>query len=186
MTKAPPKPLCSGRTVWSCCYHPHPPIACGGGQNRGNLLGPALGLPDSFCSLPEESSNKAAQRQDTGSFQPSLTAMLEACLWPDLLRSDPCLAQSSATDQCWNKSCQGSGESSGAAGVSTALASLMLRRIDQRCSPSAQLLPFRAPHPVPPHPEQEDLQCGLLGPLLFTSHLFINQHSLPAAAFPEA
>lgn len=87
--KPPAKSLCSGRTVWSCCYHPHPPIASGGGQNRGNLLGQAIGLPDSFWSLPEESSNKAAQRQDTGSFQPSLTAMLEACLWLDLLRSGP-------------------------------------------------------------------------------------------------
>lgn len=53
------------------------------------MLGLALGLPDSFCSLPEESSNKAAQRQDTGSFQPSLTATLEARLWLDLLCSGP-------------------------------------------------------------------------------------------------
>lgn len=78
-----------GRQSGAAAITPTPPIASGGGQNRGNLLGQALGLPDSFWSLPEESSNKAAQRQDTGSFQPSLTAMLEACLWLDLLRSGP-------------------------------------------------------------------------------------------------
>lgn len=92
----------------------------------------------------------------------------------------PCLARSSATDHCWNKSCQGSGESSSAAGVSTAFASLMLRRADQRCSPSAQLLPFRAPHPLPPHPEQIN-SVGCWDPCLF-----ISQHPFPAAAFPEA
>lgn len=53
------------------------------------MLGPALDLPALFCSLPEKSSNKAAQRQDTGSFQPGLTAVLEARLWPDPLRSGP-------------------------------------------------------------------------------------------------
>lgn len=80
-----PKPLQT-----ALLYLPYPPlIASGGRQSRGNLLGLALGLPDSFCSLPEESSNKAAQRQDTGSFQLSLTATLEACLWLDLLCSGP-------------------------------------------------------------------------------------------------
>lgn len=84
--QGPPKLLHSGTQSGAAAV---PPVASGGGESRGNLLGPALGLPGSFCSLPEKSSNKAAQRQDTGSFQPSLTAVLEARLWPDPLRSGP-------------------------------------------------------------------------------------------------
>lgn len=53
------------------------------------MPGPALGLPGSFCSLPGKSSIEAAQTQDTSSFQPSLTAVLEAWLWPEQLRSGP-------------------------------------------------------------------------------------------------
>lgn len=86
MTEAPPNCSTLGRPSGAAAV---PPIASGGGESRGNSLGPALGLPGSFCSLPGESSNKAAQRQDTGSFQPSLTAALEARLWPDPLRSGP-------------------------------------------------------------------------------------------------
>lgn len=86
VTKAPPNCSTPGRQSGAAAV---PPVASGGGESRGNLLGPALGLPGSFCSLPEKSSNKAAQRQDTGSFQPSLTAVLEARLWPDPLRSGP-------------------------------------------------------------------------------------------------
>lgn len=86
MTKAPPNCSALGRQSGAAAV---PPVASGGGQSRGNLLGPALGLPGSFCSLPEKSSNKAAQRQDTGSFQPNLTAALEARLWPDPLPSGP-------------------------------------------------------------------------------------------------
>lgn len=66
-----------------------PPLASGGGESRGNLLGPVRGLPGSFCSLPGKSSNKAAQTQDTSSFQPCLTAALEARLWPEQLHSGP-------------------------------------------------------------------------------------------------
>lgn len=66
-----------------------PPLASGGGESRGNLLGPARGLPSSFCSLPGKSSNKAAQTQDTSSFQPCLTAALQARLWPEQLHSGP-------------------------------------------------------------------------------------------------
>lgn len=86
MTGAPPNCSALGRESGAAAV---PPIASGGGESRGNLLGPALGLPGSFCSLPEKSSNKAAQRQDTGSFQPSLTAVLEARLWLDPLCSGP-------------------------------------------------------------------------------------------------
>lgn len=53
------------------------------------MLGPARGLPSSFCSLPGKSSNKAAQTQDTSSFQPCLTAALQARLWPEQLHSGP-------------------------------------------------------------------------------------------------
>jgi len=86
VTKAPPNCSAPGQQSGAAAI---PPVASGGGESRGNLLGPALGLPGSFCSLPGKSSNKAAQRQDTGSFQPSLTAALEARLWPDPLLSGP-------------------------------------------------------------------------------------------------
>lgn len=82
MTETPQKLLQSGAAAI-------PLVASGGGESRGNLLGPALGLLGSFSSLPEESSNKAAQRQDTGSFQPSLADAPGARLRRDLPRSDP-------------------------------------------------------------------------------------------------
>lgn len=90
MTKVPPNCSALGGQSGAAAIAPNPAlVASGGRQSRGNLLGLALGLLSSFCSLPEESSNKAAQRQDTGSFQPSLTATLKACLWLDLLCSGP-------------------------------------------------------------------------------------------------
>lgn len=127
-----PKLLSSWTAVWSCCRS-STCIWRRGEQRKLAWTSPRS--PRFLLLLAREKFNRGCA--DTGhkqlSAQPDCCARGLAVAGAAPFR--PRLAPSPIAAQCWNTSCRGSGESSSAGGVSTALASLLWRTVAQRLIP---------------------------------------------------